>query len=110
MNSPEEIAEYVEQKRLDRKFSEWRTKVIKKIPALSRRIFRLRRKNYMGSGFHYAMEGDLGNVLHKVSNPDTWPIKSVDKFHFRLILEVNYESLVTSVKEAEISAGMRKTT
>jgi len=105
----ESMEEILQQRQLDRNWSDWCDKVKKKLPALSKRIFRLRRKHYMGCGFHYSMEGSLGNLIHKVNSPSAWPRGEwIEKETFRMCMEVNYKFLVEEVKEAEISAGLRK--
>lgn len=48
----------------------WRRRVADNMPETAGRVFALRSKPYMGSGFHYAMEKTLGYVMRFVNDYD----------------------------------------
>lgn len=57
-------------KELSRRHRAWKRRASKAIPALAARVFALRGRPYAGSGFHYALERDLGTAIRIVSSLD----------------------------------------
>lgn len=81
-----------------KKHNAWRRRLAKGLPALCARVFALRGVNYMGSGFHYAMERSLGQVIRIASNLDQ-PFEISDA----IIDQVIVEELHRDVARAEQS-------
>lgn len=67
-----------------KKYTKWRQRVNKGLPILANRIFNLRGKAYMGCGFHYDLERQLGNLISGVNRTDR---ESFD-FTFRIAMKV----------------------
>ena len=100
----ENIEEIMEQKKEDERFKQWRDEINKDIPNLASRVFNLRNKFYMGCGFHYSLEYDLGRIISGLNNINE--IYSCDKHKCmisRIGLEVAVELLYEYVKKAEES-------
>ena len=90
------------------KYNNWRKKVKARILSnIAPRINRLSRKLYMGCGFHYAMEQQLGKVIIDLSMPIQWCANHCDKIpddRFKMINNrISVEMLIASVAEAEKS-------
>ena len=93
MNESQELQEIQELK----KFNKWRKKVGKTLPDLAKRVFALRGKSYMGYGFHWGLEKDLGWIIATMNDFD----KSYRDLGTRMIVEVRYEQLIERVEEIE---------
>lgn len=82
-----------------KRFYAWRQRVNKHIPVLASRIFELRNRFYVGCGFHYGLEGELGSVIRQLNDFDN---------HYdlckQIVLEIYVEQLFSRVKKAEKSA------
>jgi hypothetical protein len=77
----------------------WRDKVNAHLPAVAARVFALRGVMYRGAGFHYGLESQVGQILHRVNdynNPVTFLRATMDRVIWKLLLR----TLVT----AEFSA------
>jgi len=92
------------QKRQElRKFNEWRKEIGKTLPELASRVFALRKKGYMGCGFHWGLEKDLGWVILTMNNFD----KSYRDFATRISVEVVYECFIERLEEIENEISQR---
>ena len=78
-------------------FNTWRKDVSKNLPDLATRIFDLRTKSYLGCGFHYALEVNLGWVISSMNDFNT----SYRNFLSRLAVRVRYKLLVKRIEEIE---------
>jgi hypothetical protein len=81
------------------RFKKWRDRSIAGLPALSKRVFALRKKMYMGCGFHWSLEKELGMVIFDLSNYDKYPDTML-----QICMEVNLAHLYKEVAKAEKSA------
>lgn len=82
---------------------------------LAPRIYALSKKGYMGCGFHYDMEQQLGKMInkfaigHRVSNLTMNSYPEIQNIHADIIIsEVIYKELCKNVKKAERSAKAMK--
>ncbi len=70
-------------------YTKWRRIVEELLPELSKRIFALREHGYMGCGFHWALERDLGYAIAKVCDYDDGDIyHSKDAFAHQIVIQV----------------------
>ena len=81
------------------RFKKWRTRAIAGLPAISKRVFALRKKMYMGCGFGWSIEKTLGYCINTLNNFDKYP----DEME-QILMEVQLESLYKEVAKAEKSA------
>lgn len=86
-----------------KEFNKWRKNIGKTLPELSTRVFNLRRKSYMGYGFHWSLEKDLGWVILTINNFD----KSYRDWDLRLTVEVVYEHFIKRLEEIENEISQR---
>lgn len=82
-----------------KKFNKWRKRTAKGMPSLAMRVFALRGKAYMGSGFHWSLEKRLGNILFYLNNFD----RGYNDLGERIAIEVIVESLYREVAQIEKS-------
>lgn len=98
----------IEQIRAERQansaFEKWRQRVIERLPTLATRVFALREKFYMGCGFHWGLEKELGTVISRLNNYDENYYHGQEGISNRVILEVTVEGLHKRLREAEDSA------
>lgn len=80
-----------------RKFNEWRKEINKKLPDLANRVFALRTKHYMGCGFHWSLEKDLGYVIHMANNFD----RDYRDFALRSSAKAIYAVFIERIEEIE---------
>lgn len=86
------------------KFTEWRKKVNSSLPALAIRIFDLRLRGYIGCGFHWYMEKELGKVIFKINDYDDGDYYHGERrIEKQVLLRVLVEELYRSVDRAEQS-------
>lgn len=76
----------------------WRKRVNKHFPKLAQRVFALRDKSYMGCGFHYSMERQLGRLMACVNDYNK-PIEMLD-----IIMDpMNFREFIRDLVRAEFS-------
>lgn len=80
-----------------KKFNKWRKEIGKILPKLASRVFALRNKRYVGCGFHWGFEKDLGYIIATMNNFD----KSYRDFDDRMMAEVRYECFIERLEEIE---------
>jgi hypothetical protein len=90
------------------KFNAWRERTkYRLLTDVSPRIGKLSRSFYMGCGFHYYMEEQLGKLLSKLSMPIQWSANHCDKIENdqikMIVMEVAASELIRSVVRAERS-------
>ena len=93
MNESQELQEIQELK----KFNKWRKEIGETLPDLANRVFALRKKSYMGCGFHWSLEKDLGWIIATMNDFD----RSYRDWGTRIIVEVRYEQLIKQMEEIE---------
>jgi len=86
-----------------KKFNKWRKEIGKTLPELASRVFALRGKDYMGCGFHWSLEKDLGWVISTMNNFD----KSYRDFATRISVKVVYEHFIERLEEIEDEISQR---
>lgn len=92
-------------RRRNQEFTTWRERVAEELPSLAQRVFALREKPYMGSGFHWGLEKSLGGVLQGVNDyDDERYYYSADSGLRQATLKVCFESLGRTIQLAEESA------
>ena len=92
------------QKRQElKKFNKWRKEIGKILPKLASRVFALRRVGYMGYGFHWGLEKDLGYIIAMMNNFD----KSYRDLNDRISVEVEYECFIKRLEEIEHEVSQR---
>lgn len=77
----------------------WRRRAARNLPALAVRVFALRGKLYPGCGFHYALESQLGWVLHDLNSFDK---RMTDADN--MVSEIALEELYRNTRRAELGA------
>jgi hypothetical protein len=83
-------------------FTKWRERVRKGLPALAARVFALRQKPYVGCGFHWIMEKQLGGVMREICDFDNGSIYHGERAWFeQWTLRFSVCQLYKDVKEAE---------
>lgn len=87
-----------------KKFIKWRQRVNKNLPLLANRIFALRGTGYMGCGFHYDLERQLGNLISGVNRTD----KGAFEFTYRIALEILCSGLYKDIIRIEDEIKNRK--
>lgn len=86
-------------------FTKWRKRTAKNMPELAARVFALRKRFYMGCGFHWGMEKSLGYILAKLNDyDDSRYYHSDNAISLHIALEVLVQELYHSVVKAEQSA------
>ena len=93
MDESQEMQEIQELK----KFNKWRKETGKTLPDLAKRVFALRGKSYMGCGFHWGLEKDLGWIIATMNDFD----KSYRDLDTRMIVEIRHEQLIERIEEIE---------
>lgn len=103
------MTDYLAIQERDKKFTEWRKRTAQNLPALCERVFALRGTGYVGCGFHWCVERDLGTVMALVNNYDngdfynnTWEAEIK-----QTVLRIRVEHLYKSVTDAEKSVTVR---
>lgn len=76
----------------DKQFDKWRKRVRKDLPNLANRVFNLRGKGYIGCGFHWNLEKDLGYIIRSVSNFDSYP-DNMEQILIKIVTESLYKEL-----------------
>jgi hypothetical protein len=105
--SDQEMKDYEDLIKEQKKFHEWRDRAVKGLPELANRIFALRGKQYNGWGFHYGLEKSIGYLLWRLNDfeigcPFEGP-EAKKVWANRLALEVNLSNLYERVVAAEKS-------
>ena len=80
-----------------RKFNKWRKETKEILPELASRVFALRKKGYMGCGFHWSLERDLGWVISTMNNFD----RGYRDWAIRIAAKVKYEHFIERLIEIE---------
>lgn len=80
-----------------KKYIKWRQRVNKGLPSLANRIFSLRGTGYMGCGFHYDLERQLGNLISGVNRTD----REAFDFTFRIAMKISCTGLYKDVTGIE---------
>jgi hypothetical protein len=86
-----------------RKFNKWRKEIGKTLPELASRVFALRTKGYMGCGFHWSLEKDLGYIIAIMNDFD----RDYRDFDARIAVEVKYKCFIERLKEIENEISQR---
>lgn len=81
-------------------YHEWQRNLQSQLPDFAIRVFALRGKAYMGSGWHYSLEHSLGKVI---SIANDFGISTDRGFECEIINEVIVESFIESLEKAEAS-------
>ena len=85
-----------------KKFNKWRKDIGKELPDLSKRVFALRKIGYVGCGFHWSLEKDLGYVIHMANDFDPkMPEHSFSDMANRIVAKVRYEHFIKRLEEIE---------
>jgi hypothetical protein len=84
---------------LAKKHYQWRKRVNAHLPTLAARVFALRDKSYMGCGFHYGLEKQLGSLIAWVNDYDN-PLT----FSTRIRDELGLGFLLRGLLRAEFSS------
>lgn len=85
----------------DKQYTEWSYKAKKHLPDLAKRVFDLRKKyNNRCSGLSY-IEALLGRVILDLNSSPYHLTQREDRIAFRMLTEINVESLFKGIKEAE---------
>ena len=92
-----EMVFYMENVKRLREFNEWRKDKAKELPSLANRVFALRDKGYMGCGFHWALEKELGYIISVMNDFD----RRYNKMTDRVVVEVRYKMFVENIEKAE---------
>ena len=69
------------------KYYEWLKEIQKQLPALSKRIFDLREKFYMGCGFHWYLERQLGKVIALANDYYDKDVEWTDVILYKVVFE-----------------------
>lgn len=105
----ETIEEIQREKRESDKFSNYRKEVNEKLPEIARKVFALRKMSYVGCGFHWCLEKNLGWVLAEVNNYDKGSYyhskQKSDVFMTRTILKVRVKELFKDIERIEKELG-----
>ena len=80
----------------DKKYNNWRKRAIKRLPEIANKVFNLRNKLYVGCGFHWSLEKDLGKCIHDLQNYNEYPNETI-----KLIIQLNFESLIENITKIE---------
>lgn len=80
-----------------KKYTKWRKRVNKGLPALANRVFALRGTGYIGCGFHYDLERQLGNLISGVNRTD----REAFEFTFRISMEILCAELYKDINQIE---------
>lgn len=85
------------RRRRDKKHDKWRNRVKKGLPELARRVFALRGTGYIGCGFHYDLERQLGAIIKEVNSV------TIDTFKptRMLLIEIATERLYNEIAKIE---------
>jgi hypothetical protein len=86
-----------------KKFNKWRKEIGKTLPELASRVFALRSKGYMGCGFHWSLEKDLGHTIAAMNDFD----RVYRDFTTRIAVEVRYECFIERLEEIESEVSQR---
>ena len=78
----------------------WRKRVARNLPEWAARTFALRNKSYLGCGFHYGLEKQLGSVI-RLTNDYEGDISAAGAVIDRVIVE----AFVSALGRAEASAA-----
>lgn len=103
-NRGRKIDEIVERRNEIKKYLAWRSRVEAGLPDLSKRVFALREKSYLGCGFQWSIEKELGKVIFSIMNHDDAPLDpSISAVAKRLIIKSLVHHMFKTVHHAEIS-------
>jgi len=79
-----------------KEFNKWRRDKNKTLPNITKRVFALRDKHYMGCGFHYLLECNLGYCISMLND-----FNSNYDIAKRIAAEVRFEELICRLEEIE---------
>lgn len=82
-----------EKERINRHYK-WRKRARKRLPEIASRVFALRGKCYLGSGFHYDLEKDLGGRIKDVSSYSGPRLSLMQMGTIELFFEMLFERVV----------------
>lgn len=93
-------------------YNEWQDRArLRLLTDIAPRIGKLSTQMYMGCGFHYAMEQELGNLIRNLALPvqfcANWCAKIPEKQLHMMWNKISMEQLIQSVVKAEKSAKER---
>lgn len=74
-----------------------KSEMAKQMPEFAARVFALRGKRYMGSGFHYELEKQMGRVMWKVNS------HGFSEDYVEMIEELNIKRFIDTLEAAEWS-------
>lgn len=80
-----------------KEYKKWRERAKKGLPALAVRVFALREKSYIGCGFHYDLEAQLGWMIFILNSPDHF----AKDFPTAIIQEITLEGVYKDVTRIE---------
>ena len=86
-----------------KEFNKWRKKIGKTLPELASRAFALRKVGYMGCGFHWSLEKDLGYIISMMNDFD----RGYRDFADRIVVKVRYECFIERLEEIESEVSQR---
>lgn len=90
------------------KYNQWRVRAKARLLSdIAPRVDRLDRQFYVGCGFHYSLEQELGQLIHKLALPVQWSANHCAKIPVQetamIWNEVSVQSLIRNVVKAERS-------
>ena len=80
-----------------KEYKKWRERAKRGLPQLANRVFALRSKWYMGCGFHYDLEAQLGWIIWQLNSPEQYPKDNC----CAIAQQINLEHLYQQIKEIE---------
>lgn len=86
-----------------KEFNKWRKKVGKTLPDLAFRVFALRDKGYMGCGFHWYVEKELGYIISVMNDFNN----GYREYTSRVTVEVKYKLFIKNLKKIENEISQR---
>lgn len=104
------MTDHLTIRKRDEEFTRWRKRAANGLPKLCARVFALRTLSYMGCGFHWSIERDLGIVIAQVNDYDDGRFyNTFEACVSQMVLQVKTQALYRTVKKAEESAHCSST-
>lgn len=100
--SKDELTDFQEIQDRDNAFTEWRQAKADSVADVASRIFALRKKGYLGCGFHWSLEKQLGSCIMMLNDYDSEKYYNTREAAInQAVLKVVVESLENRLSEAE---------
>lgn len=85
-----------------KEYIKWRERAARNLPNISIRVFALRKQAYLGCGFHYSLEWQLGVAISNVQNVNSEAFENMQMILTKLVVTQLYKDVAKIEREIKM--------